>query len=646
MEEMLHLLSVFLRALIFLLLLTSCVYGYGNIIYSLLVGRKPLSVRSFLYSVVLGIGGLAHLVLILGVVNLLYSGILRGVLAVGIVFCLYSLASNPIRVQNIGSALSHAWVRRKYLRWFEAALVLLLLLNMVYSLVTNALVPPIASDAVAYHLAAAKLYTQAHSVEYISFIPYSNWPFEVEMLFTLALVLFSEIEAQMITWLCLAILCLAIWYFGAHWLGRPAGLIAAVIFSATPMVCTLSGTGLVEVPLALFTFLAVASLIEWIRDSSNRDWLLSAVFGGLAASTKLNAALVPLLLGLLLSLVMWLEKREKPRQILTRFASYGLAAFGVVSFWYLKSWWQTGDPLWPFLPNLFPTRNWDALGTEYLMSFIQYPNMPLTLKNWLLGIYQLTLNPLPYGPQLVELGWSYLLFLPLAFPALVWSEKNEKWKMYFWLSAIGVVLYTSWFFQTHQTRFLLPVAPVMSLIAAGGIAWLAGLSRQLGKPLVYCALLGYFVAFAWFSNPNMRKNFLNSRAFLAGQQTREEYLRRNSLGYTAYQYANEHLPADAYVWLALYEVRGYYLDRDYMWANPISQRDLKLEQYSSAEELAQELQRRGFTHILFSPNRIKRYLYIQYGPQVTELAKETIARYGRLIYTSEDKDLELYEFHP
>ncbi len=154
------------------------------------------------------------------------------------------------------------------------------------------------------------------------------------------------------------------------------------------------------------------------------------------------------------------------------------------------------------------------------------------------------------------------------------------------------------------------------------------------------------MAFAWFSNHNMRKNYLNSRAFLAGQQTREEYLRRNSLGYTAYQYANEHLPADAYVWLALYEVRGYYLDRDYMWANPISQRDLKLEQYSSAEELAQELQRRGFTHILFSPNRIKRYLYIQYGPQVTELAKETIARYGRLIYTSEDKDLELYEFHP
>ena len=30
----------------------------------------------------------------------------------------------------------------------------------------------------------------------------------------------------------------------------------------------------------------------------------------------------------------------------------------------------------------------------------------------------------------------------------------------------GLVLYTSWFFQTHQTRFLVPVTPALALIAA------------------------------------------------------------------------------------------------------------------------------------------------------------------------------------
>jgi hypothetical protein len=60
---------------------------------------------------------------------------------------------------------------------------------------------------------------------------------------------------------------------------------------------------------------------------------------------------------------MWLEKREKPRQILTRFGFVRLAAFGWSRFGILSPG-ADRRPAVAFLPNLSLRGNWDALGTE------------------------------------------------------------------------------------------------------------------------------------------------------------------------------------------------------------------------------------------------------------------------------------------
>ena len=81
-----------------------------------------------------------------------------------------------------------------------------------------------------------------------------------------------------------------------------------------------------------------------------------------------------------------------------------------------------------------------------------------------------------------------------------------------------------------------------------------------------------------------------------------------------------------------------------MWANPISQRVLRLEQFSSADQLATALHARGFTHIIFNSAKIERYLYMRYGQAITQLVRDLLTEHTRLIHRSEE--LELYELLP
>ena len=36
----------------------------------------------------------------------------------------------------------------------------------------------------------------------------------------------------------------------------------------------------------------------------------------------------------------------------------------------------------------------------------------------------------------------------------------------------------------------------------------------------------------------------------------------------------------------------------------------------------EDLRAKGFTHMIFAPNRLERYEYIRYGPQLTRLVRD------------------------
>ena len=85
--------------------------------------------------------------------------------------------------------------------------------------------------------------------------------------------------------------------------------------------------------------------------------------------------------------------------------------------------------------------------------------------------------------------------------------------------------------------------------------------------------------------------------------------------------------------MAGYENRGYLLDRDYMVANPIGQRLIRLESYGDPGEFVYDLRKRGFTHILLNRDRLYSILHPK-NEQYAEFTLATISEYGNLVYQS------------
>jgi hypothetical protein len=191
----------------------------------------------------------------------------------------------------------------------------------------------------------------------------------------------------------------------------------------------------------------------------------------------------------------------------------------------------------------------------------------------------------------------------------------------------------------------MPVIPILALLAAIGISWLWSLKEKYWKFLIQISLVAGFLLSSWFLNPADRILLKSRWPYLTGKISRDSFLETQIPGYQTIVYANQKLPENADIWLGLFEPRGYYLDRNYMWANPISQRYLRLEEYQNPDQLTAELHKLGFTHLIFRMTNLERYGFISYGEEYTQLITSMLASpHVHLLFQS--ADLKLYELLP
>lgn len=605
--------------LLFALLLCAA-FGYGTAALACL--RLPEIHRDerVLFGLGLGLGLLSLLLLLLGVLRLVYPLAAWLLLGLGLALALTIGRRLPASPPPERRALAPDQ------RLVRLGLALIVGLALAFGLVAHALVPPVDYDVVAYHFAVPKLYIQAHRLIYIPYILHSNWPLGSEMLYMLSLLLHAESAAQLTTWGFAVLLCAAMLSFSAGRLPPLAGWVAAATLFSMQMMIALAGTGMVEVPLACYTFLAFYALWRW-RERDEPGWLvLSALLAGCAAATKLNGAVAAIIFaGIALGLRLL---AGRPARGLRAFVVYGATSLLVVAPWYLKSWVYTGNPIWPFAYNLLGGRNWDALGSSYLSDYLRSTNMAPTLANWASGLWQVTTADGRFGSFLT--GPYMLALLPLGLLPAIFRRGQRPL-----LAALGLIvvgLYTVWFLMTHQTRFLLPMMPFALLIGAAGAAWIWERSpRPLGW-LLQLGLLGWLLAGSWVFDAHDRSLWQRSQPYLMGQIDRDGFLTSVYPDYPAFSYIDRQLPADARVLMAPYEARGYYMDRPYIWANPIVQRSLPLEQLPDAAALRAELQRRGVTHVLMNTRFILDT--IPYWDHINGLLNDLVGQHGRLLFES------------
>lgn len=445
---------------------------------------------------------------------------------------------------------------------------LALLIYAAFHAAIRAAAPPTDWDVLAYHLALPKIYLGRGAVVELPWLLHSHWPHMMELLYGAALGAGRDGAAALAhaglcaAWVALVGLTTERWGEGDAWL-------AAAIAAAQPVVLTLSGLAHSDGAWAFFHLAAAAALWRW-RDSERRAWLLAAAFcAGTAAACKL--------LGLL-ALPVWLAWVWSRRRARAALAFAATAALPVAP-WLLKAWLGAGDPVWPLLPRVFGGR-WGgpAIAAAYvrLNLWSSWPPVSELLR---------------YGPL--------SLLAPAAAAALIAAARRSRWPAWIAFLWLPAPVFVAALWRHHEGwRFLLPLYPAF----AATIAWQAKELWPLGRgaraaALAIAAGALFPVALAGQSNELFATLALRSRT-RPDADPRQLYLSRSLDHYDAYRRFSAELAGKRARVLLFREIRGYYLDVDYLWGDPYNQGLIDYRAMASSDELLKRLVQLRVTHVL------------------------------------------------
>jgi 4-amino-4-deoxy-L-arabinose transferase-like glycosyltransferase len=497
---------------------------------------------------------------------------------------------------------------RSPLRVVHWVIALIIVLQLI-----AAVAPPLPTDydGLAEHLAMAKTWAGDGRIHPLWYDHHSQFPATVQMFYTLAHVFGVPGAAKLFHWGFGVMAIGAAVLTGRRLVAPAAGSWAGLILATTPGFAWLMGVGYVDLATITCGLLALLFFLRWAHEGG--DWLLwlSAVMAGAGAGTKMQGLA---LMGVLALGVIVVLRGRRLRGV-GRAAAYVAIALVVCGPWYLKSYLWTGNPVYPFAYEIFGGEMWSQERAEgYHLSQRNYgkgelppaeqlqamspierafagPRRPL---NMLLAPINLTFEPTEFTVPLSPLGvWATDSFGPLwlmLLPLLVLFRRRPAVSVMMW---VLLPLWLWWLWSMQLTRYLLPSLALVAPAAGWAVVEAERHSKLLA--VVVRSAVGVWTVIALglicvYVLPQAPAAF--------GQVTEAEYLGSTAL-YSAAKAINDRTPADAKV--ALYaEPRGYYLDRDYLWAEEGHSALIRYERVESAEDLVREWRRLDVTHVMIN----------------------------------------------
>jgi len=581
------------------------------------------------FSFGLGIGALALGIMILGMAHLLYESSLY------VLLLLFGIAGCKELVGVTGRFRGRVpqWYVPfgSFYFWLAALMIVGILLNL-----TRALTPAFgAVDPLVYHLALPKIYLKKHFLSFESSITGALYPANISMLFALGIGLRNATLAQLIHF-SMGVGCLFfIVAFCRRYFDVKVGLWAAAIFSFTPVLVFFGPLGYVDIGLCFFQFLAFWALFNWLERPDERMLLLSGIFTGLSLGTK-HPALPMWFVGVGIIAVASLYRREPFKDLIRHCALFGGVALVLVAPWYVRSYVEAGNPVWPLANELFggnPHRGISRVGfasaglQSAASSFLPSVERLKNLLYWCaLSLWEWTWN--------LRLGWQKAIgvYFVAFLPGLLVYYRNRR-----------VLLLTGFCFLYYlivvlrvdgNPRYSLFLFAFLSIIAGyvGEQMLSGGMGRVRLRGLISVRLLFCITLVC-----NIGQNYALGQTnldFLFSGKSREQFLVENEGNYRAFQHVNHHLPKSAVVLLQGI-VKGYYCDRNYIWDHPY-QRVINYRDYDTSEKLMRRMQELGISHVVRMIRIPSFRISIGYPQYFLDPFHETFRKnYLRLIYRDE-----------
>jgi len=573
------------------------------LVTSAFIGRKLLHVLglkfdSFLeglvFSAGLGLGLFAYAILALAFLGLLYAWLVWFILAVLGMALLKDMRSNVKNLRESLSGLFAMWFSVKD-RTVDILLISLISTCLLVNLI-GALAPEIEPDALVHHLYIPRIYIQNHRLVYIPYHIASAYPLGIEMLFTLGMLLGNSVSAKLIHFSLGVLSMLATYCFGRKYVNSRAGLSAAAIFYTIPVVAWESTTAYIDLGLTLFTVLQIFALVNWwVRGVSNAEWLtMAAIMCGFAMGTKYLGifALVILIIGIFLKL-SFTDKRDVT-VVLRAVLVYAFVSALIVSPWLIKNYVFTGNPVYPFLNNVFKSPLMSPINPTFdRASFGIGDNV---FSRYILTPWNMTFYGKKYGGAI---GPIFLIFIPLVF--VLRTDKILKFILLF-----CAVYFALWEISVPVMRYLMPIMPFLSIVVGyiinGMICWDNVGSKVLSGGVMAVTGVTLFLGLPFF-HPLWQQGWIPGVVqhvpyeVVWGIESRADYLSRHLSSYEVFQYVNRNLPPDAKI-LCFNEEFHYLSDRTLVPAFSFEAVDVVTSR--NVGELLRHVKNLGVTHFLIN----------------------------------------------
>jgi hypothetical protein len=371
---------------------------------------------------------------------------------------------------------------RSWPRWQIALAVLIVASCLLTAVATCA--PVTTFDALHYHAAAPARYAEAHKLLEFEWGWSTYQPFTVEMLATDGVLLEDSVQGAFASYLLGLFALTAVVGMGLRTGGRPTALLAAATFALQPLLAFEESGSLIETGLAFVVALAAWNGAVYVVHRDLTALVLCGAFAGAAAGMKYVGLFVPIAVAV--GLLVALRGRMPHRAAL----AFVVPAVLVGLPWYVKNALQTGNPLFPFV---FGGVTDEA--RRFIEGGIREHGTGRSPSDAALLPFRLLAD----GDAFDRGSW--LSPLPLLFAPLALLDARTR-RVSVPVLAGAAAFLAAWFATSQQARFLIAVAPVLSVLAALGMQALArrgSIGRLVATTVTAAALSTGFAMIAVYT---------------------------------------------------------------------------------------------------------------------------------------------------
>jgi|GEM_PF-6470875 len=591
----------------------------GKKIVNVLLKEHDLSwLEITILSIAIGFGVYSFFVLGLLVAGIFYPAVIYSMLILFSLIFLQEIIAlfreSFDQVKTFSSFINNA-INPTLVSILISVLLIMILVNFI-----NAIAPETAYDGLNYHLTVPKIYIEHHRIVNLPNILQSYFAKSVEIIYASGMIIGGQITAKLISYgfgilSVLSIICLAKRFFSLE-----TAIIAASLFFIAPHVSWLTTTTDVELAVSFYAICVIFVLLLWRVNNKKTLLFLCGILAGIALSVKLTSILFLIPIALSVIMISYRSSGSVKRVILD-LVVFGLPILIMATPWYLITYFQTGNPVFPFFNGLFKSPllasvntnlDWKAFGMGYKLKDILLFPFYVTYFSEIYGMF-------PNGTI------GIIMFLSI--PSIFFIRKSKEIFILIFVSIISIIICLS---IVQYFRYMIPILGVLSILAGYLLSHFINNYTKFYKCVCGSLLIiNLFTCVPVYLTSFLIPGRIPYRVAL-GLESRDDYLRKVVMAYPIFQYLNQHYdPSKIKVFLLGYELR-YYLN-----APSETQDSVDIQDLPCNEKLPVYLKRKGFTHIIINAlNKRNQVLFAGCKKNLFELINNEVVKknYAKLEY--------------